>query len=123
MPIKKYSEETKAAVIVALLEGQAVSKVAEDYKIPEGTVKSWKYRKANQVAKMEKDATQKKEIGDLLIEYLQQSLQALIAQVQHFKNIEWLSKQSAESAAVLHGVMTDKAIRLLEALGRNEAEE
>jgi len=42
-----YSEETKAAVMSALLSGQSVGKVADDYNIPEGTVKSWKSRQLN----------------------------------------------------------------------------
>lgn len=55
---RKYSEETKAAVLAALLEGQAVSQVAREYDIPRGTVKSWKNRLKNEgVAKV---ATQKK---------------------------------------------------------------
>jgi transposase-like protein len=39
-----YSEEIKAAVMAALLTGQSVSEVAKEYKIPEGTIYSWKSR-------------------------------------------------------------------------------
>ena len=36
-----------------------------------------------------------------------------------FRNEEWLVKQNAADAAVLFGVMQDKAFRKIEALDRN----
>lgn len=116
--MSKYSEETKAAVMAALLAGQSISQVAKEYKIPKGTVSYWK----NNTSMGRENPTQKKEIGDLLIEYLRANLEALKAQAEHFKDVRWLSRQSADSAAVLHGVMTDKAIRLIEALSRVDDE-
>jgi len=115
--MSKYSEETKAAVMAALLTGQSISSVAKSYQIPKGTVSSWMNRKAKPLAN---NVTQKTErIGELLIGYLQSNLEALSAQAEQFKDQEWLRKQTASDAAVLHGVMTDKAIRLLEALSKS----
>lgn len=37
-------------------------------------------------------------------------------QVKVFRDPNWLKQQSASEAAVLHGVIADKQIRLLEAL-------
>lgn len=111
---RNYSDETKAAVMAALLAGQSVSSVAKEYRIPKGTVSSWKKRSAI-------PATQKKDIGDLLTKYLETNLEALQAQAEAFKNPVWLAKQNASDAAVLHGVMTDKAVRLLEALSNAAA--
>lgn len=108
--MSKYSDETKAAVIAALLAGQSVSAVAKEYDIPKGTVSSWKTRDVAGVA------TQKAEIGDLLIEYLTENLKTLRRQAELFRTEEWLMDQPASDAAVLHGVLTDKAVRLLEAL-------
>jgi len=86
--------------------------VAREYKIPKGTVSSWKTRP------LAGDATQKRDaIGALLLEYLHTNLETLKAQSVFFRDVGWLAKQSAADAAVLHGVMTDKTIRLLEALG------
>ncbi len=115
----QYSEETKAAVLAALLSGQSVSYVSREYSIPKGTVKSWKSRELNgNVASV---ATQKKqEIGELLTQYLEANLAALKAQAVVFSDPAWLRKQHASDAAVLHGVMTDKAVRLLEAFGAND---
>ncbi len=110
---RTYDPAVKAQVIAALLTGQGAEKVAEQYKIPVGTAKSWK-------AKAKADdgvVTQKKEeIGKLLLEYLAVSLSTLKKQAEFFADETWLRKQDASSVAVLHGVLADKTIRLLEAL-------
>lgn len=115
MTNRQYDAETKAAVMAALLTGQAVGSVAAEYDIPEGTVKSWRAR-AKSVAMV--DPQKKGEVGDLLLAYLRASLTALEAQARVFADVVWLREQPASELAVLHGVMTDKAIRLMEAFGR-----
>lgn len=111
---KEYSAEVKAAVMSALMQGQSIGSVAKEYQIPKTTVSRWK----NNGVPL--DSTQKNaEIGDLLLEYLRENLKALRAQAIQFQDREWLKKQSADSVAVLHGVMTDKAVRLLEAMSKN----
>lgn len=107
---QQYPEETKAAVMAALLAGQSINQVARDYNIPKGTVSSWWNRGGREFA------TQKSDVGDLLMEYLRANLATLRAQTEVFSDREWLEKQPASDLAVLHGVMTDKAIRLLESL-------
>lgn len=106
----RYSDETKAMVMAALLAGQSLNSVAEEYNIPKSTVSRWKNKE------MSIDDEQRADIGDLLIEYLQENLQTLREQAVFFRSEDWLRRQTAEAAAVLHGVMTDKAIRLLEAM-------
>lgn len=121
---RQYSDETKAAVMAALLTGQSISRVAEEYDIPEGTIKGWKSKQKNGGHPVALVVTQKKEeIGDLLIKYLGLSLETLQRQVKFFANETWLQQQSASEAAVLHGVIADKTIRLLEALADNSEEE
>lgn len=116
MARREYSDETKAAALAALLTGQAVSQVAATFGVPIGTLKSWQHRQAggDPVAMV---ASEKRErIGDLLLEYLETTLETLKAQQQVFRDVAWLTKQSASELAVLHGVSADKAFRLLEAL-------
>lgn len=113
---RSYSDETKAAVMAALLTGQSVSAVAREYKIPKGTVSSWRRQAAREVEGVEPTSTQKEQIGGLILDFLTASLRALRAQADVFARPEWLRTQSASDLAVLHGVQTDKAIRLLEAL-------
>lgn len=119
-PRQTYSEEVKAAAMAALLTGQSISQVAKEYKIPRGTVAAW----ASQTGRQQLVATTKKErIGELLVEYLEASLTTLRKQVEYFSDDKWLYKQTASEAAVLHGVIADKAVRLLEALAGDDAEE
>lgn len=114
---REYDEATKAAVMAALLTGQSIGQVAKQYKIPEGTVKYWKMQsRPNQLV----DPQKKDFVGSLLFDYLVASLRSLRIQAEHFGDTDWLAKQSASDLAVLHGVSTDKVIRLLEALANPE---
>ncbi len=116
---RQYDPETKAAVMAALLTGQSVGALAAEYQIPAATIRSWKARGSG-IAGV--DQEKKIEIGDLLMAYLRANLAALEAQAEVFADPVWLKKQPASEAAVLHGVMADKAVRLLEAFGRNDSD-
>jgi transposase-like protein len=110
-----YSDEVKARCLSALLSGQTFSQVASAFGVPIGTLKSWKQRSG--LASPTADASAKRErIGGLLLEYLEEGLITLREQVKIFRDPTWLKTQSAGEAAVLHGVIADKQIRLLEAL-------
>lgn len=112
-----HSEETRAAVMAALLEGQSLNKVAEAYQVPKTTVARWKRDG------VPGNGTQKEQIGALVLEFLQESLQTAIEQVRIFRDEKWIKRQDASQVAVLYGVNLDKAIRLLEALSANEDDE
>lgn len=121
--MNKYTPEVKAAVMGELLTGQAVSKVADDYNIPIGTVKSWKSRQDNgeSVAIV---ATQKKEqIGELLIDLLQDNIVTQRTILQTMQDVDYLKSQDASDLAVLFGVISDKAFRMLEAFERGTRDE
>jgi transposase-like protein len=110
-----YSDETKAQVMAALLTWQSINAVAREYKIPKQTISNWKNRDKPGVPR---DDTQKAaEIEDSLFGYLKENLKTLRAQAEFFREETWLKKQEASQLAVLHGVLSDKAIRLLEAFG------
>ena len=113
---RKYSDETKAAVMAALLEGQSQSFVSKEYNVPRSTIRSWKEAHDNRGGE---SFAIKKEIGELLLEYLETNLTTLKAQAEFFKDETWLRKQDAAELATLHGVMTDKSVRLLEAMNKN----
>lgn len=124
---REYSEETKAAVMAALLAGQSVSAVARQYNIPKGTVSAWNQRHVAPLqAGVATVATQKSKsagdagalVGSLLLELVTAELRGLIAQAQHTADKEWLNQQEASQLAVLHGVAHDKIFRLLEAMDR-----
>ncbi|MDP9485746.1 MAG: hypothetical protein M3Q49_08195 [Actinomycetota bacterium] len=110
-----YSPETKAAAMAALLTGQSIGSVAKEYEIPRSTVGNWSSQVRREGTVPD---TKKEEIGDLLASYLEENLRSLRSQAEVFGKARWLEKQSASELAVLHGVQTDKAIRLLEAMSR-----
>lgn len=113
----QYPAEVKAAVIAALLAGATAHSISKERGIPYTTIKSWNFELRQLL--MDKAARHKRfqeiDVGEKLAGYLDASLDALRVQVEFTKDIEWLKKQDASSFAVLHGVMVDKIIRLLEA--------
>lgn len=119
MSRRAYSPEEKAAALAALVAGQGLDEVARDYKIPVGTLKAWRHYSEGPVDP-ELAIAKRERVGELLMEYLEANLSCLTAQIQVFRDPEWLRKQDAHQAAIIHGVMADKATRLLEALRPRE---
>ena len=101
--------------MAALLAGQSVSVVARDYKVPRGTISRWRAQ-ASEIIEAER-AQKSTSIDVLLREYLEANLKALREQTKVFSNEQWLKRQDASAVAVLHGVLADKAVRILEAFG------
>ena len=121
----RHSPEVRAAVMAALLAGQGVNETARQYKLLPSTVSRWRAKIPGATAKLEEHAETPHEFDELLANYLRETLQTLAVQVQFFRDTAWLAKQGASEVAILHGVITDKAIRLLEAAqaaGEREAE-
>lgn len=118
---REYSEATKGAVMAALLAGQSLSSAAKEYKIPKSTLANWS-ADARKTVGGSVPNVKKNEIGELLLGYLCASLQTLKLQVEAFGDKTWIAEQPANELAVLHGVIADKSIRLLEALS-SESEE
>lgn len=110
-----YTDQTRAQVMAALLAGQSVSAVASEYKVPRGTISRWRAQ-ASEIIEAER-AQKSTSIDVLLREYLEANLTALREQTKVFSDERWLKKQDASEVAVLHGVLADKAVRLLEAFG------
>ena len=109
---KAHSDETKSAVMAALLAGQSVSSVAEEFKIPLPTICTWAASHDFEEVRTKKGEL----IEDLTCSYLSTLLTSLRSQAEIFGKAEYLNKQPAAEAAVLHGVMADKAFRLLSAM-------
>lgn len=111
---RPHSDETKAAVMAALLTGQAIGEVARQYRISENTVRAW--RNATGLGGTQPVAVEKRlELDDLITQYVRETLTTLAVQAQFFRDTTWLKHQPANELAVLHGVTADKAIRILEA--------
>lgn len=118
---REYDAQTKAAVMAALLSGQSVSKVADEYKIPLGTVKRWSAG-AKELLQPVRDE-KKERIGALIIDNIEAALETTQAILNVVKTKEWIEKQTATEIGVLYGIISDKTYRILEALpdGTEEA--
>lgn len=114
---KAHSPEVKAQVMAALLAGQGIPEVAQAYELPESTIRLW----ANQTPEFaELRAKKAQELDDLITEYVKEAFVTLSVQARAFRDPAWLAKQHASEVAVLHGVLTDKAIRILSAAQPDE---
>lgn len=107
-----HPDETRAAVLAALLTGQAVPEVARTYHIDPKTVKEWYEASTREPVPVQK----RPEIGELVAGYLRENLITLTEQAKVFRDAHWLNRQHASEVAVLHGVLADKSYRILEAL-------
>jgi transposase len=110
---KAHSDETRAAVMAALLAGQGVNDVAEQFKIPKQTVSL-----INQ--SLDKFGLKKAEskIPQLVETALEALLESVILIANKTKDDKWLSEQPADKLAVFQGVNCDKAFRILDAASR-----
>jgi transposase-like protein len=118
---KAHDPELRQQVIAALLAGQGVREVARQYQLSPGLVHAW--RQTLPQEQLERLRTEKADlIGELLSGYLTEVVTTLRVQAEFFRDGKWLAAQPASEAAVLHGVLTDKAIRLLEAAELAERE-
>jgi hypothetical protein len=112
--VKETSPEAKAEVIAALLAGQGVRETARKYNISRSTVS----RLRNSLSQQElgQIETEKRErISDLVESHLTESLKAAASLAKKVTNDAWFSKQNAADIGVLYGILTDKAVRILEA--------
>lgn len=110
-PGQHYTEEFRVAVTadVALL---GVAATCAKYRISRSLLSYWRKTYAPQT----QTVLRSDRISALLANYLESNLQALTAQAYVTADPEYLNRQPAESIAVLHKVMGDQAIRLLEAI-------
>lgn len=111
-----HSEEVKAAAMAAMLAGQSINQVAKAYKLPRGTVGRWRAEISGET-RTALGGERAGRIGDLVLENLEAMLKATTELIQFVSSEkDWLRDQSASEVAVLIGVISDKAYRILEAL-------
>jgi CO dehydrogenase/acetyl-CoA synthase epsilon subunit len=112
---KPISDEKKAVVIAALLAGQGVNQVAEQYRVPKASVS--RLKKLIPQKELEQVGTQKAEnIANLIAANLQGSFEAIKNILKVTENADWLNKQPASELATFLGVTSDKVFRVLEAI-------
>lgn len=120
----RISDERRAVILAALLEGQSVTEVATRYKLPKTTIS--RLRKAIPAEKLAQVATQKGEtLADMIAANLEKSFNAISNILNVTNNADWLLQQPAAELATLLGVTSDKIFRVLEAIenAQNNADE
>lgn len=101
--------------MAALLTGQGVSQIAEEYELPKQTVSDWMSSlSADEIGRVRTKKAER--ITGLLLEYVNQNLETLAAQSRIAGSPEYVKAQPASELATLHGVIADKTIRILAAL-------
>lgn len=119
---RRIPDDTRAAVIAALLEGQAVTKVADDYKIDKATVS--RLKKTIPAEQLQQVAIKKEiDIAGKIAAHLDASFQALTNILAVTNDSTWLNKQNASDLATFSGVTADKVFRVLEAIENAHARE
>lgn len=112
---RRYTDDEKAAALadVVMLGPGAV---AAKYDVPLGTLKTWQ----REYEIVHDPSAKKGRIELLAMTYLESSFQALIAQAYVISQPEYIERQPAGELAILHGVVADKAVRLLDAISRHQ---
>lgn len=111
---QKHSDETRGQALAALLEGQGVAEVARKYNLPESTVRGIKKTISTEEF-AEVRGKKQESLADLIEGHLNASLKAAQEIASQASNAEWRNKQDADKLGVFYGIVTDKAIRILEA--------
>jgi transposase-like protein len=110
----RISQEVRAQIVAALLQGQEVTKVAEQFSLPHSTVS--RLKKEIPPNELDEVGRKKKEsFANLIADYVSEGLTALTAQLREVGKPEYIKRQDAASLATLHGVINDKLVRLLSA--------
>lgn len=111
---QKHSDEKRAEALAALLEGQGVTEVAKKYNLPKSTVTDIK-RSIDSEEFARVRAKKEDSLAELIEGHLSASLQAAANIARQTQNESWLTKQDADKLGVFYGIITDKAVRILEA--------
>ena len=110
-----YDDQKRAAVLAALLAGQSVSQIARDYHVSRQAVMQWRDKAG--ISRTPVLRENQDQIGELVAGVLRANLNAVQVLAERVATEEeWFRKQSAADLAVLSGVLTDKSVRILEAL-------
>jgi transposase-like protein len=110
---KEHDATIRAAVIAALLAGQAVNDVARQFGLDSGLVSRWKARLPE--AELQQVAAEKKErLVDLIEGHLSASLKGAARIAAQTNDSEWLAAQSPEKLVLLYTTFSETSFRLME---------
>ena len=109
--------QIQAKVKADLLAGDGTMEISRRYGVPKQTISGYRRRLPQDQARLSQ-LRRAEQVTDMIYDYLAGNLEALQKQLEVAADVEYLRKQPAADLATLHGVMMDKACRVLEAMAR-----
>ena len=116
-----YDSSVRQRAISALRDGHTVRQVASDLGITTRTLRRWRAAlpEDEQAEIVRRTALKKQaDLGELIYGYLTTSLPSLTAQLRVMGDPVWIDRQNAREIAILHGMLWDRALRILTLLQR-----
>lgn len=110
-------DHIRAQIIADLQRGDSLQEVATRYNVDKATVSRFK-NTVGPVLLQEVARQRVETIGELVENHLRAGLKVTTTIANQLNDPEWLRQQTPKDLAVLYGVVTDKAIRILEASER-----
>lgn len=111
----QHTSEFKAKVLASIVSGTSVIAAAREFGVPRSTVRTWcQAAGLSPMVASEK----RRDIGVQIADYLSTGLDTLTAQLRVFGDPDWIKEQPAGELAILHGVISDKLVRVLAGLER-----
>lgn len=114
-------DETKVAALADLVRGHSVTQVASRYHLDRKTVYRWRSEDPELAPRFRQDI--KEDVSEAVAALLKTQLSTLVAQLAVVSDPEWLKTQSAQGLAILHGVIADKTVRILESIAPDAPED
>lgn len=112
-----YPPEVKAAAVAAVMSGESVSGTARQFGVDPGTIRRWRSESGVDTAVVHQE--KKRALGEQVYGLLEDYIETLRIQVRVTRDEPWIKRQDADKLAILHGVLSDKAVRLLAAFQPN----
>jgi len=111
---KAFSDERKASVLAAIAQGMSVHAASREFAVSRAAIMRW--REASGLGTHQVAPQKREEIGELVTDLLRAILITVRIQAEAYRDTAWLKKYSPSDAGVNTGILSDKAIRILEAL-------
>lgn len=105
-----HSEETRSAVLAALVAGESASRVSRQFSVSRTTVLTWRDQAGIGATPVRPE--RREAINERVIALLDQILDTLRAQAAAFNDPAWLKEHTPTEAGTLWGILADKAIYL-----------
>ena len=105
-----HSEETRSAVLAALVAGESPRYVSRRFSVSRTTVLTWRDQAGIGTTPVRPET--REALNDRVIALLDQILATLRAQAAAFDDPAWLKGHTPAEAGTLWGILADKAIYL-----------